>query len=149
MTVEMTNDILNRLLVIHSRSLPNFLVYAHPWWKDDHVKATEVLANIVGDQRNIAARAGRLIVENDGAVASGQFPDRFSTLHDLSLDFLLAELIRYQDRTIAAIEQLVRQLPRASMAQGLAQEALGMAKAHRTALGDLPSELARQPARGL
>jgi hypothetical protein len=145
MTVEMTNDILNRLLVIHSRSLPNFLVYAHPWWKDDHVKSTEVLADIVSDQRDIVARAGRLIVEYNGAVASGQFPDRFSTLHDLSFGFMLPELMRYQDRTIAAIEKLVGQLPRASMAQGLAQEALDMAKSHRDALGDLPSELARKP----
>ena len=142
MSVETTNDMLNRLLVIHSHSLPDFLADAYPSWKDKHVKAAEVLADIVDDQRAVAARVGRLLVENDGVVASGQFPDRFSSFHDLAYDFMLAQLIRYQDRMIAAIEQMVQRLPRASMAQGLAQEALGMAKAHRDALGDLQSEAA-------
>lgn len=146
---EKTNEILNRLLVIHARSLPNFLAYARPWWPAEHAKATEVLADIAADQDDIAARAGPLIVAAAGAVACGQFPDRFSTLHDLSFHFMLAELVRYQDRTIAALEQFVPQLPQSSMAQELAQEALGKAKAHRDALRDLQSDSATQPADGL
>ena len=149
MSVEKTNEILNRLLVIHARSVPNFLTYAHPWWQTEHAKATEVLADIVADQNDIATRAGRLIVATAGAVVSGQFPDRFSTLHDLSFDFMLAEAVHYQDRTIAAIEQFVRQLPQFSTAQELAQEALGKAKAHRDALRDLQNDSARTPAGGL
>jgi len=142
MSFATTNDLLNRLLVIHARSLPSFLVDAYPSWKDTFVLAAEVLADVVEDQRSIAARAGKLIVENAGSVASGRFPDRFSTLHDLSFDFMLAQLIHYQERTIVAIEQLAGQLPHGSPAQELAQEALGMAKAHRDAMGELPSQAA-------
>ena len=94
----------------------------------------EVLADVASDQLRIADRIGELIVDHGGTVPSGQFPDRFSTLHDLAFDFLLAELIRYQDRTVAAIEKFVPLLSRSSMAQTLAQEALGMAKAHRDLL---------------
>lgn len=148
MSVQTTNDALNRLLVIHSRSLPHFLVCAYPSWKDKHAKAAKVLTDIVDDQCAVAARVGRLLVAHDAAVASARFPDRFSTLHDLSFDFMLAQLMRYQDRTIAAIERLAEQLPHASAARELAQEALGMAKAHRDALGDLQGESAGKPAGG-
>lgn len=148
MRVPTTNEALNRLLVIHARSLPNFLVCAYPSWKDKHAKAAEVLTDIVDDQCAVAARVGTLLVEHDAAVASARFPDRFSTFHDLSFDFMLAQLLRYQDRTITAVAQLAEQLPHASAARELAQEALGMAKAHRDALGDLHSESAGKPAGG-
>jgi hypothetical protein len=59
----------------------------------------------------------------------------------LAFDFLLAELIRYQDRTVATIEKFVSQLSRSSMAQTLAQEALGIARAHRDMLGNLQRDL--------
>jgi len=148
MSDEKTNEILNRLLVIHARSLPNFLAYAHPWWPAEYAEAAAVLADIVADQQDIATRAGALIVTADGVVAAGQFPDRFSSLHDLSYHFMLAQLVHYQDRTIAALEGFVRQLPPSSVAQELAQEALGKAKAHRDALRDLQSESATKPAGG-
>jgi len=140
-----TNEILNRLLVIHNRSLPIFLTYAPPWWKDDDGRVAEMLADVALDQLRIADRIGQLIVDHGGTVPSGQYPDRFSTLHDLAFDFLLAELIRYQDRTVATIEKFVPLLARSSMAQMLAQEALGTAKAHRDMLGELQRDLAAKP----
>ncbi len=137
MSVTATTDILNRLFVIHSWSLPVFLAEAYPTWRNQPTRAAEVLADIVDDQRLIAAGAGRLIVDQDGVVVAGQFPARFSTFHDLSCDFLLSQMIGYQDQTIAAITRLVAQLPPGSPAETLAQEALGMARAHRDALGEL------------
>lgn len=144
MTVETSNDVLNRLLVIHTRSLPIFLTYATPWWKDEDGRVAEMLSGVAQDQLRIADRIGKLIVDQGGTAVCCQFPDRFSTLHDLAFDFLLAELIRYQDRTIATIEKFVPQLSQSSMAQTLAQEALGMARAHRDMLGDLQCDLVAQ-----
>jgi hypothetical protein len=141
MTVETPDDVLNRLLVIHSRSLPIFLTYAPPWWKDEDGRVADMLSRVAQDQLRIADRIGKLIVDSGGTAVSCQFPDRFSTLHDLAFDFLLAELIRYQDRTVATIEKFVSQLSRSSMAQTLAQESLGMARAHRDMLGNLQRDL--------
>jgi hypothetical protein len=146
MTVVTTNEILNRLLVIHNRSLPIFLTYAPPWWQDADGRVAEVLADVASDQLRMADRIGELIVDHGGTVPSGQYPDRFSALHDLAFDLLLVELIRYQDRTVAAIEKLVPLLSRSSRAQTLAQESLGMAKAHRDLLADLQHDLAARPA---
>ncbi|MHB0959116.1 MAG: hypothetical protein ACYC6N_24725 [Pirellulaceae bacterium] len=145
MTAETTNEILNRLLVIHNRSLPIFLTYAPPWWKDGGGRMMEVLNDLARDQLGIADRVGKLIMEQGGTMPSGQFPDRFSTLHDLAFDFLLTELICYQDRTIATIEACIPRLTRCFTAQTLAQEALGMAKAHRDILGELQRDLAGKP----
>jgi hypothetical protein len=142
MSVERTNDILNRLRVVHACSLPTFLAYARPWWSAAHARATEALADIVADQHDIATRAAQLLVAAGGVVACGRFPDRFSTLHDLSFDFMLAELINYQDRTIAALGRFERELPPGTAGQALAQEALGKATAHRDALADLQSAAA-------
>ncbi len=142
-----TNDILNRLQVIHACSLPSFLAYTHLCWPAEQARAAEVLADIVADQQEIVVRAGELIVAAGGVVVSGRFPDRFSALHDLSFAFLLGQLVQYQDRTITAIDRLVHQLPPSSVAQELAQDALGKAKAHRDALRDLTAGSADQPAR--
>ncbi|NLX54084.1 MAG: hypothetical protein GXY58_03115 [Planctomycetaceae bacterium] len=137
MSITATTDILNRLFMIHSWSLPVFLAESYPTWRNRPTRAAEVLADIVDDQRAIAAGAGRLIVDQNGVVAASQFPARFSSFHDLSYDFLLSQLIGYQDQTIVAITRLVAQLPPDSPAETLAQEALGMARAHRDALGEL------------
>jgi len=135
-----TNEVVNRIYVIHARSLPHFLYYAQPWRPAQCTRAVEVLADIVSDQTDVATRAGRLIVEGGGVVASGRFPNQFSDLHDLSFAYMLSELIHYQERTIRTLEQCVEQLPPDSAAQELAQEALGKAKAHRDLLGDLQQE---------
>ena len=82
----------------------------------------------------MADRIGKMIIEYGGNLTLGKYPTRFTALHDLSSRFMLAELIRYQQRTIEAIEQLTPQLPRASIAQSLAQECLGVAKAHLDSL---------------
>ena len=59
MGVESTNDVLNRLLVIHSRSLPVYLTYAPPWWKDQNGRIAEVLHDLARDQLELAEQSSR------------------------------------------------------------------------------------------
>jgi hypothetical protein len=134
MSDDTTNDILNRLWVIHNRSLPSYLAYARPWWESDDQGPAERLNDIVRDQQEMADRIGRTILENGGQLIAGEFPVKFAALHDLGSEHLRAELIRYQSRTVDAVELLAEQLPPASFARALAQEALGMAKAHLDSL---------------
>ena len=42
MSAESTTEVLNRLWIIHHYSLPNYLAFAPPWWKDDDAKAAAV-----------------------------------------------------------------------------------------------------------
>ena len=136
-------DVLNRLLVVHHRSLPMYLSYASPTWVRGDDRAREVLQTIAADHQQIVDRLGEMIVDSDGAVQFGGFPTRFTAYHDLSFDFLLNKLIEHQQRDVATIEESVAQLASAPLAQSLAQEASEMAKRH---LG-LLEELKRAPSR--
>ena len=132
-----TNDVLNRLSVIHNRSLPMYLSYASPSWRWGDDTARQTLQHIVADQKEYVDRIGSMIMDNDGVVRSGEFPMTFTGLHDLSFDFLLGKLIEHQKRDIAAIEACVLDLNRNPMAKALAEESLGAAKAHLQSLEEL------------
>ena len=146
MSFQATNDILNRLLIIHSRSLANYLIDAPPRWADDHGKAATLLADVVADQQDMADRIGGLILASGGTVNCGRFPDIFTSLHDLDAGFMLATLLGYQQRTVAAMERAVERLAGMPMAQALAQGALGMAKAHLDSMSEVAGKAIAAPA---
>ena len=125
-----TREALTHLWIIHNYSLASYLAYAPPCWKDEDGAAAQVLHDVVADQRRMGDRIGTMVIGCDGDLKLGHFPSRFNTLHDLSAQFMWDELQRYQQRTIDAIEKLIPQFPRASIAEALAQECLGVAKAH-------------------
>lgn len=136
-----TCEALNRLWIIHNCSLASYLSFAPPCWSEEDGAAAQLLHDIVRDQQQIADRVGKMIIEYGGSMILGKYPTRFTAMHDLSFQYMWTELMRYQQRTIDAIEKLTPQLPRASIAQALAQECLGVAKAHLDSLRDLaPSQ---------
>ena len=125
-----TTDLLNRLLVLHERSLPMYLSYAPPSDLAAHEKARSVLAHIVEDQRRTIDRLATLVLDGGGTVDYGEFPLSFTSLHDLSLAYLLKLLIDRQRKLIAVSEKLADQLNLAPFAQAAAREAVGEAKGH-------------------
>lgn len=137
MSPQAVNQVLNRVLVLHHRSLPMYLNSASPWWPERDRDAGEVLGQIVRDQQHITDRIAALITANGGTIEYGEFPIRFSALHDLSGEFLLAKMIDYQHRSIAALEKYVIQLSDQPRAHAVAQHALGMARAHLDMLHEL------------
>ena len=88
-----TTDVLNRLLVLHERSLPMYLSYAPPNRLEDHPRAKVVLDQIVEDQKRTIDRLATMVLDNGGLVDYGEFPMSFTGLHDLSLQYLLKLLI--------------------------------------------------------
>jgi hypothetical protein len=132
-----TIDILNRLLVLHERSLPVYLNYAPPHQLGSNAKAKAVLDQIVTDQRRTIDRLGTIIIESGGSPDYGEFPMSFTSLHDLSLEYLLKLLIERQQKFITACERLTDQLNMAPYAQAAAREAVGEAKGHLENLQEL------------
>jgi hypothetical protein len=130
MISENTNDVLNRLLALHCRSLPTYLSYAAPWLHRGNEGAAATLKSVVADQQQISDRIGEAIVDNEGVVDYGEFPMDFTSYHDVSFDFLLDKLIDRQQAMVSEIEECVDELRLAPSYQALAQEALGMAKGH-------------------
>jgi hypothetical protein len=133
-------DLLNQLLAIEYRSLPMYLADACPWTHHGDEKASETLSNIVADQKAMAQRIGEFILDSGSRVETGEYPMEFTDMHFLSLDFLLKELLRYQRGDVAAIVRIVSQLSDDRTARELAEETLGMQRAHLEALEALVSQ---------
>jgi len=133
-------DLLNRLLAIQYRSFPMYLTAACPWTHQGDEKATAALGNIVADQKAMVQRIGEFILDSGGRVETGEYPMEFTDTHFLSLDFLLKELVRYQRGDVAAIEHIVSELADDRAVRELAEETLGMERAHLEALESLVSQ---------
>jgi hypothetical protein len=142
MTKADTIRALNDLLALEYRSLPMYLTDAMPWTHPGDDKATVALAGIVTDQKAAAQRIAQLVLDRGGALDTGEYPMEYTDTHDLSLDFLVRELIGYQKWAIGQIEQFVVRMGDDREARELAQEVLGSEKAHLEAL----QELTAQPA---
>jgi len=84
---------------------------------------------------------GSLILESNGTVDNGEFPMAFTSLHDLSLAYLLKLMIERQQKFIAVCERLSDALSMAPYAQAAARETVGEAKGHLENLQELQATL--------
>ncbi len=132
-----TNEVLNRLLVIHRRSLPMYLSWAQPWADRGDRKAQDALSHVAADQQYLVDRIATLILDNGGVVTPGEFPLIFTGYHDLSMGYLLPKVIALQKEDVAAIEECVDMLRLAPMIKAVAEESLGAAKGHLESLEEL------------
>ncbi len=133
------NEILNRVLILHHRSLPIYLRDAHPWMTtaSRDSAAWQTLDAIIRDQQQLEDEMGRLLNERDFTIHYGEFPIRFTAYNDLSFSFLLKKLIEHGKSHIKAIEVLLGQLRGDELARSLIERALGSAKAHLESLQEL------------
>jgi bacterioferritin (cytochrome b1) len=123
-------SVLNDLLRILCRSLPAYLADAKPWTQGNDAKLSTALDHLVADQRHYAQRVAEAIVDLDGRPNPGRFSMSFSAKHDLAMEYVVPEVIEYQERDIARIEQCANQLADDAPLHALAEEILGNAKGH-------------------
>ena len=135
-----TKEILNRLLILHERSLPVYLSFATPEHIERHPRIGQVFQQMAEDHKRTVDRLGTLILENHGTIDHGEYPMSFTSLHDLSADYLLKLTIERQKKVISAIEKLSDMLSSAPYAQAAAREALGEAKGHLENLEEAAAE---------
>jgi hypothetical protein len=136
-----TNAILNRLQVLHHRSLPVYLNQAMPWLHRNSAAAQEALHVIAADHQATADRFGEMIVAEGGVPTHGEFPLRYTALHDLALDYLVVRMIEYEKLLIQRISECADLLRMAPAAQAAALESLGAAKAHLQSLEEVAPNL--------
>lgn len=132
-----TNAVLNRAHALHSHSLPSYLNYAKPWPLRGDEAARDVLQHIVIDQQQTADRLASLIMDNGDDVLNSEYPMYFTSLHDLSYEYLVGQLVAHQKQDIATMEECVTQLDLAPFAKAVVEEALGAAKGHMDSLVEL------------
>ena len=133
---------LNRLLAIVGRSFPQYLQYSRPHVPPGRSNLVDALDGIAADQNVMVERISQMLADGDLPARFGEFPMEYTDLHDLDLDYLVTQAVRYQEQDIATIADIVEQLRLAPAAQSLAEEALGMAKGQLDTLRELLPEAA-------
>jgi hypothetical protein len=141
-----TAAIMNRLLVLHQRSLPMFLTYASPWTASHDEQALEALRHLVEDQKRLAGQIADYMLERRWRMDPGEFPLEFTGLHDVSLDYLWPKLIDAQRRDIREIQASIAGLNSDPYARALAEEALGSAKGHLESLEEAAQSMTSKKA---
>ena len=133
---------LNRLLAIHCRSFPQYLQYARPYVTGAGGEKLQIIEQIAEDQQQLSDRIATMLQTADQTPNTGRFPMEFTDTHDLSIDFLLGEAVKYQREDIEAIEACALRLKNLPDGFALAEEALGMAKGHLHCLEEVVAETA-------
>lgn len=128
---------LNRLLHVLCRSLPAYLADVRYWTRIDCHDIQTAVEHLVGDQQNYAQQVAEAIGQLGGRPNPGRFPAEFAAKNDLSLEFLLEEIVGDQEQSILVIEHCVVQLEGDSALHALAEEILGNAKGHLDILKEM------------
>jgi len=140
MTAMDTNAVLNRLLVLHHRSLPMYVSQATPWVGPGHEAAWEAVQSVARDHQVTADRFGAMVLTSDGVPTYGEFPIRYTALNDLALDFLLVRIIEYERQLIRRISECADLVRMSPAVQACVLESLGEAKAHLQLLEEVASQ---------
>lgn len=121
---------LNRLLVTQRCSLARYLSKSLFWTHQGNEALVKAIFRIADDQKHYAHRLTDAIEERDGRVESAASPMAFTSLHDLSLDYLLTRLIEYQQRDIQVIQQCAAEPGQDDPARNLSDEILKSEREH-------------------
>ena len=132
-------QVLNQLLRTLCRSLPMYLADAKPWARSEDAKLQAAMGHLVADQQMYAKRLAEAIESHGGRPDPGRFPTEFTAKNDLSLEFLLNEVIDCQDQDLAVIEHCASQLTGVPDLHALAEEIFGNARGHLDVIQEMMS----------
>jgi len=130
------NELLNDLLVDAYGSLLQYAIECWPWTDPEDEAEQQTIAEMAAAQKAVVARISALLESRGYAIELGQYPD-WSSLHFVSLDYLLGKLIADEEQLIAAIEQAQPTLKSDPEASAQAFDLLHMEKKHLARLREM------------
>ena len=130
-------DSLNRLLQLVYRSLPVYLEGVQPWIAPGKEAALELLRRVAADHRRYAERLVSAIRQSGARPEFGSFPAFFTSVHDLSLDYLVRRVRESQRQALQEIDRCTADLAGQSRWQWLADEILGNTQGYLEMLEEL------------
>jgi hypothetical protein len=125
-----SNRALNEVLLILEQSLPMYLRYARPWIDNGDKKAGTALASIVTDSGQCITRLAALLDGRRHTIDHGEFPMAFTSMHDLSLHYLVPQLAAHQRRDVDAIANRLTRLNADPEGRDLVEDILVKARHH-------------------
>jgi hypothetical protein len=137
----MPADALSQLVAILETSPVMYIADSGIWSYQGDEDLKLALADIVGDQRNVAERATAFLAEREVASPQRGYPLSYTAWHDLDLAYLLPRLIEGMRRQVAAIDRLTAADPGDAAAVELAHEAKATTLGHVDVLEQQTSRL--------
>ena len=123
-------DPLSRLLDVLQPSLVMYLSDSGIWTYPGDEEIKLALADLVSDQRSMVERAGVLLEERGGAVATPAYPITFTSCHDVDMRSLLPRVVAGLRGQVAAIDAIIASTAADGVAAELAQEAKATTLSH-------------------
>lgn len=132
-----TIDLLNLVMAYHSASLPRYLAYAKPYVGSGDTKAMRLFRLIGEDHFRTMNLVGHAILRKGGTIQASEFPMVYTDMHDLSVDYMFAEVQKQNAELIDELESIIEQVQDDAEALAVVRESLGAAKAHREQIEEL------------
>jgi hypothetical protein len=123
-------DVLNQLMHLLCRGLPNYVVEINPWTRLGCQSLRDALTNLVDDRRLFAERTVQVIMDRGGNPDPGQFPLEYTGLNDVSIEYLAQELINSLHLDIEILQELSTQLATIPELYAFTEEILGNTIGH-------------------
>lgn len=140
MSAATTSETLNQILATIYRSLPIYLTSAVPWTSDASSSVAKTIRGIADEQQALVNRLADAVLKNGSVPELGNFPIDYTGLHDLSVRYMLGELVREQERTVSAIESTLSQSALNGNSRSLGEESLSKSRSHLDTLKRLVAE---------
>ncbi|MCE5269089.1 MAG: hypothetical protein LLG00_14535 [Planctomycetaceae bacterium] len=125
---------LNRILGLLCHSLPAYLSEAKPWRGFSYGEVDAVIERLAADQHRYARRVAEAITRLGGQPNPGHFRAAFAAKNDLSMDYLLHDVLECQEQDIASITRYAAEVDGVPALHALIEEILGNAKGYRDVL---------------
>jgi hypothetical protein len=129
MTATLDLDRLNDLLIGLSRSLLQYTQEAWPWTPEtDGADRREMLERLAARQQESVRELAESLDARGHPVRFGTYPERFTSLHYVSLQYLLDRIVANQKTLVEECERATRDTADDPEARELLEQILGREK---------------------
>jgi hypothetical protein len=125
-----SNERLNDLLIDIGRSLLQYTSEAWPWASSQDEQMREAIEQMAAQQRDVAVALAELLADRGHAIELGAYPTEYTSLHYVSIDFLLCQLIANQRSVLAQCEAVERAAAEDDEARALLQDVVISERRH-------------------
>jgi uncharacterized protein YdcH (DUF465 family) len=129
-------DLLQEVLRLLCRGLPQYLVEAKPWLQSDDAPFLAALRNLIADQRHYARETAEAIVGRGGRPDAGAFALKYMSVNDLSLEYLKARILEQLREDHDRLKRFARLLADHHDLNSLVEEIEGNYRGHLEILSE-------------
>ncbi len=108
-TTIVSHDSLNDLLIELGRSLLQYVGESWPWTSADEQETQRSITSLIDDQQQDVLALAERMNERHHSIDFGTYPTEYTSLHYVSLDYLLDELVLNQQAKVRACDELLMQ----------------------------------------